>query len=153
MAHVVSSSTALAFCTSMSGNVNMCNLVRSKRKSPWKESVLKRNCNKQTWTRWMNCWHALLRLGSRIDNVHTISDNGDKIKESGTCGAEVFVCEDYHSLVWNKTYQKLWTWVSNIFISNEIDILYRNVSLLYRNIYIHIQVCMSTGAVAIHRIG
>jgi len=54
MAHVVSPSTALAFCTNMSGNVNAQPSV-VKARNPWKDNQYWREIryNKQTWTRWM----------------------------------------------------------------------------------------------------
>ena len=139
MDHVVFSSSALAFLTKVSEKCKYVQPSAVKAKNRWKDNQYWREirCNKQIWKRWRNCWHTLLRLDLLINNVHTISDNAGRIKESGTSGAKVFVWEDYHSPVWNEPYQKLWMWVSKIFISNEINISYRYVCLLFRNIYMH----------------
>jgi len=108
MVHVVSSSTALAFPTNMSEKCKYAQPSAVEAKNRWKDGQYWREIrsNKQTWKRWMNCWHTLLRVDSLISDVQTISDNACRIKER----AKVFVWEDNHSPVWNEPYQKLWLW-------------------------------------------
>jgi hypothetical protein len=54
--------------------------------------------------------------------VHTSCDNADRIKENAKSGTEVFASvtrlpQSYP----NEPYQKLWMWVSYIFIALEIN--------------------------------
>jgi len=60
----------------------------------------------------------------------------------------------------NELYQKSWTWISYIFIAIEINILFRNACILYKNVYIlyihyiyALQVHVSTSGIVIHYIG
>jgi hypothetical protein len=55
-------------------------------------------------------------------SIYTIHDNADRIKESAKSGAKMFVCVARLPQTFpNEPYQKLWLWVSHIFIALEIN--------------------------------
>jgi len=70
------------------------------------------------------------------------------------------LCSKTTTVCQNELYQKLWMRVSYIFIALEINKLYINVSIKYRNIYMlyiqyayTLQVCMSISVIVIHCVG
>jgi hypothetical protein len=115
-AHLISSSTALAFLT---------NVIEKLKSTPpsvnnqWKTISIEEKLDVI----------SRLEKGERIvdicrnirlahSSIRTICDNADKIKESAKSGTKVFVCigrlpPSYQ----NEPYQKLWMWVSYIFIA------------------------------------
>jgi len=55
-------------------------------------------------------------------SIHTSRGNADRITESAKSGTDVLVCAArLPQSYWNQQYQKLWLWVSYIFIVLEIN--------------------------------
>jgi hypothetical protein len=110
MAHLVSSSTALDFLTSMSKKCKSASptaiQVQNRQKTICIEEKLDVKANLKKGERIVNVCHNVRLAHS---NVHTIRDNADRIKESARSGTKVFVCvARLPQSCWNEPYQQLW---------------------------------------------
>jgi len=119
MAHLVSSSTALALLTNVS----------EKHKSPSPSAVPVKNRWKTTSIEEKLDVVSRLEKGDRIvdmrrnvrfthNSLHTVCDNADRIIEGAKLALKLFVQQVYHSPI---KMNHSWMWVSYIFIALEIN--------------------------------
>jgi hypothetical protein len=93
VAHLVSSSTALAFLTSVSEKHKSASPSTIQVKNLWKTIGIEEKLHVISWLEkgeWIVDICRNVRLAH--SSVHTICDNADRIKESVTSGTNVFVC-------------------------------------------------------------
>jgi hypothetical protein len=123
MAHLVFSSQALTFLTSMSEKGKSASpsaiQVKKRQKTVGIEEKLDVIMQREKGERIIDICHNV-RLADGF--VHKVHDNGDRIKGSAKSGTKVFVClaglpQSYP----NEPYRKLWMRVFYIFITLDIN--------------------------------
>ena len=131
-AHVIPSSSSLAFGTNISEKHKSASPSAVQVKNWWKTINIEEKLDIISWLEKSeqicyichNVWYARI-------SVHTIHDNADRVIESAKSGTKVFIKQDCHSPIRNGGTKEQWMWVSCIFIVLEVNKLYRNVYILY----------------------